>query len=315
MPWIDGEETISGSSIALSHDLKKVIGEHGNGVYTLLVWGCSVADSVANPCEDDNSMVILEKSIFYGIDPPDTYSADTVGATATPTPTATPGAASYPNVCGAAVVDKSNIGLVTDCNVLLAARDKLRGTAALNWAPDTPIWDWDGLKLGGTPRRVVKLILIRKGLQGHIPAAIGRLEMLEELWLYTNELTGTIPPEIGNLSNLTWLFVSSNKLSGQIPENLNNLTLDRLWLHSNDFTGCVPYNLTLTREYKVDRGLPACAPPGLATPTPAPTAGPDNTDDRLTAIESRLGDLERRVASLETTLAGLAGTPTPTPTP
>ena len=198
-----------------------------------------------------------------------------------------------------------------------------------------------------TTGRVVELVLMRKGLKGHIPAAIGRLEMLEELWLYTNELTGTIPAEMGDLSNLTWLFVSSNELSGQIPENLNNLTLDRLWLHNNDFTGCVPYNLTLTREYKVDSGLAACAAPSSGTPTPAPTAqpgtptpaptapagtptpaptapagtptpsptaGPGNTD-RLTEIEGRLDGIERRVASLETTVAGLTGsTPTPTPT-
>ena len=135
-----------------------------------------------------------------------------------------------------------------------------------------------------TTGRVIKILLLRKGLKGHIPAEIGSLEMLEELWLYTNELTGTIPAEMGDLSNLTWLFVSDNNLSGQIPENLNNLTLDRLWLHNNDFTGCVPYNLTLTREYKVDSGLAACAAPaGDGTPTPAPTAP--------------------------------AGTPTPSPTP
>ena len=185
-----------------------------------------------------------------------------------------------------------------------------------------------------TTGRVVKIKLHKKGLKGHIPAEIGSLEMLEEIWLYTNELTGTIPSEMGDLANLTWLFVSDNDLSGQIPENLNNLSLDRLWLHKNSFTGCVPYNLTLTREYKVDSGLPACAaptggatptpvPPGAtptpappgATPTPAPTAEPGDTDTRLTAIEGRLDDVERRVASLETTVAGLTGsTPTPTPT-
>ena len=124
-----------------------------------------------------------------------------------------------------------------------------------------------------TTGRVVKIKLQKKGLKGHIPAEIGSLEMLEEIWLYTNELTGTIPAEMGDLSNLTWLFVSSNNLSGQIPNNLNNLTLDRLWLQDNDFAGCVPYNLTLTREYKVDRGLPACAALGSATPTPVPTSG------------------------------------------
>ena len=155
-----------------------------------------------------------------------------------------------------------------------------------------------------TTGRVVKLVLMRRGLNGHIPAAIGRLEMLEELWLYTNELSGTIPAEMGDLSSLTWLFVSSNNLSGQIPENLNNLTLDRLWLHDNDFTGCVPYNLTLTREYKVDSGLAACAPPTgdgtptpaptapAGTPTPAPTAGPTATP---TLMPPTSADVVRRI--------------------
>ena len=36
---------------------------------------------------------------------------------------------------------------------------------------------------------------------------------------------------------------------------------------------------------------------------------PGNTDDRLTAAEGRLGEVERRVASLETTVGGLTGTP------
>ena len=345
VPWIDGDRTISGSTIALSHDLRHVIGEHGNGVYTLLVWGCSVADSVANPCEDDNSIVVLEESIFYGIDAPDTYSPDAVDATPTPTPTAAPAPTATPTAatqrvdCGVAVTDRSNTGLIADCNALLTAKDTLRGTAALNWAPDTSIARWNGITLAGTPARVTKVKLHKKGLSGQIPADLGRLGNLEELWLYTNALSGTIPSEMGNLANLTWLFVSDNDLSGQIPETLNNLSLDRLWLHKNNFTGCVPYNLTLTREYKVDSGLAACAPPAgdgtptpvptapagtptpaptvepTATPTPSPTAGPGSNDARMSAIEGRLDDVERRVASLETTVAGLTGsTPTPTPT-
>ena len=189
--------------------------------------------------------------------PPAATPTPPPAATPAPTPTPRP----LPDICGDAVSDRLNTGLVGDCNALLAARDTLRGTAALNWAPDTPIATWDGLTLGGSPRRVTKVKLHRKGLSGQIPAGIGSLTMLEELWLYSNELSGAIPAEMGNLSNLTGLFVSDNNLSGQIPENLNNLTLDRLWLHRNSFTGCVPYNLTLTREYNVDRGLPACAPP------------------------------------------------------
>ena len=175
-----------------------------------------------------------------------------------------------PDICGNAVTDTSNTGLVTDCNALLAAKDTLRGTAGLNWAPGTSISQWNGITLGGSPRRVTKVILLRQGLTGQIPVELGRLEILEELWLYTNQLTGNIPADLGSLSNLTWLFVSDNNLSGQIPEDLNNLTLDRLWLHRNSFTGCVPYNLTLTREYQVDRGLPACAPPAETPTTVSP---------------------------------------------
>ena len=146
-----------------------------------------------------------------------------------------------------------------------------------------------------TTGRVIKIKLQKKGLKGHIPAEIGRIEMLEELWLYTNELSGTIPSEMGNLANLTWLFVSANNLSGQIPETLNNLSLDRLWLYNNNFTGCVPYNLTLTREYEVDSGLAACAAP-TPTPVTSPTATttpalmPPTSDDVVKRIHCQSAD-------------------------
>ncbi len=225
-------------------------------------------------------------------------------------------------ITGGAVAS-GNAGLAADCEALLDSKDTLRGTADLNWSSSLSIRRWDGVRLGGTPERVTIIRLQKKGLSGQIPAALGRLDALEELWLYDNELTDAIPPEMGNLTNLRWLFVSTNSLSGQIPETLNSLTLDRLWLQQNDFTGCVPYNLTQTREYKVDRGLPACALLGNATPTPAPPGAtptpvlpqPTPSGDRLGAIEGRLSDVERRVAALEADMARLLATPTPTSTP
>ena len=121
----------------------------------------------------------------------------TIPAPTTPTPTPTPTTTAGTATCGAAVTDTSNTGLLADCNALLAARDRLRGTAALNWAPDTPIARWNGITLGGNPQRVTKVKLHRKGLSGQIPAEIGNLTMLEELWLYTNQLSGSIPPGDG----------------------------------------------------------------------------------------------------------------------
>ena len=134
--------------------------------------------------------------------------------------------------CGSAVADRSNTGLVSDCNALLAARNILRGTASLDWTPNTHISEggmaspWEG-----SPQRVTKIKLQKRGLTGGIPSEIGRLDALQELWLYNNDLSGAIPPEMGKLADLRGLFVSSNKLRGQIPEALNRLALDRLWLY------------------------------------------------------------------------------------
>ena len=282
VPYVDGEETISGSAITLSHDLETVLQEHGSGVYTVLVWGCSVADSREDPCEDDNSMVVLQKTIFYGIDPPDTYSTDDAGS-ASPTP--------VPAACGEAVADKPNTGLVADCNALLAAKDGLRGTAALNWSADLSISSWYGVRLGGSPRRVTIVKLQKQSLNGNIPGVLGELDKLQDLWLYTNELSGPIPAELGNLSELKTLMLAWNQLSGQIPLSLNNLTLDRLWLKSNNFTGCMPANLLNVPDTDAAQlGLPACGgtvatptpfPTATPTPTPVPTATPPPDDETL----------------------------------
>ena len=49
---------------------------------------------------------------------------------------------------GGAVPDPdNNPGLVSDCVALLAARDTLAGTATLNWAAETPITEWDSVRL------------------------------------------------------------------------------------------------------------------------------------------------------------------------
>ena len=271
VPWIDGDVTVGGSSFTLFHNLGQVLREHGSGVYTLYVWGCSVTDSVENPCEDDNFMPIVTKSIFYGIAPPDTY---TPTLEPTPTPTPTPSATTQRVDCGSAVTDKSNTGLVADCETLLGLKDTLRGSAALNWSASLPITQWTGISLGGTPQRVTTFRLQKQSLTGSIPAGIGSLSKLQHLWLYTNEINGPLPAELGNLSDLETLMLSHNNLSGQIPEALNNLSLKRLWLKGNKFTGCMPANLL-----KVPDGdaaslkLPACGG-ATTTPTPTPTASP-----------------------------------------
>ena len=129
----------------------------------------------------------------------------------------------HPCVSGGAVVDATNTGLISDCEALLAARDTLAGTAALNWSADTPITDWNGVVLGGTHGRVTEIFLVLMGLNGRIPKELGDLSNLTELVLADNQLTGEIPPELGGLSNLQQLWLNSNELTGEIPPELGGL--------------------------------------------------------------------------------------------
>ena len=63
-----------------------------------------------------------------------------------------------PCATGAAVPDAANNpGLVADCAILLAVKDTLRGTAALNWSADTGDHDLGRGHRGGTPPRVTEL--------------------------------------------------------------------------------------------------------------------------------------------------------------
>ncbi len=148
--------------------------------------------------------------------------------------------------CVGAVADPNNEGLVSDCEALLAARDVLAlpnndGEPGLNWSTDTPIAEWDGVGLGGTPNRLTRIVLHNKGLNGTVPESLGRLSKLTDLNLSFNELTGPIPAELGDLYNLRVLNLRTNELAGEIPDQLGNLrNLRVLNLHSNNLSGGIP---------------------------------------------------------------------------
>ena len=68
VPWITASEwTASGESFSVTANLRMVINQHGNGVYTVLLW-----DRM-----DGEDVVISEYSIFHGVTQPDTYTEDT----------------------------------------------------------------------------------------------------------------------------------------------------------------------------------------------------------------------------------------------
>ena len=146
--------------------------------------------------------------------------------------------------CIAVVADETNVGLVSDCEALLEARDILAVNASLNWSGDTPISDWEGVTLQGTPQRVTRLELSDMGLDGSVPAELGQLSRLSYLDLRDNGLSGPMSPELGDLTNLRYLYLHGNSLDGEIPSRLGNMTnLRYLWLHTNDLTGEIPEEL------------------------------------------------------------------------
>ena len=107
-----------------------------------------------------------------------------------------------PPPCGLAVPNQAdNPGLMRDCINLLAAKDTLRGTAALNWSVDTAISDWDGVSVSGSPGRVTELNLSSNDLTGTIPPVLGYLSNLQNLHLGDNQLTGCIPPALRGVDN------------------------------------------------------------------------------------------------------------------
>ncbi|MXX93207.1 MAG: hypothetical protein F4Y63_07135 [Chloroflexi bacterium] len=152
--------------------------------------------------------------------------------------------AETPSVCANGTVITSpaaNLGLVADCEALLAVKDALRGTASLNWSASLAISAWTGVTVGGEPRRVTALILDHSQLDGVIPAGLSRLNQLQELRLSSNRLTGSIPPALAHLRELTIFFAPSNQLSGALPAALGTLPKQRhLDLRDNRFAGSIP---------------------------------------------------------------------------
>ena len=207
---------------------------------------------------------------------------------------------------GGAVADPvNNPGLAADCEVLLAAKDTLAGSATLDWSVSVPIDQWEGVTVGGTSRRVTGLNLGEKGLTGRIPAELGSLTNLEYLSLTRNELTGIIPPGLGQLTNLGFrhelgnltslLALGANELTGPIPAALGDLPdLQELYLWGNQLTGPIPAalgNLPNLQELSLGRNqLTGPIPVELGTLTSL--EGLSLSDNQLTGpIPAELGTL------------------------
>ena len=136
--------------------------------------------------------------------------------------------------------------VATDRAALVALYNATAGanwTNNTNWKTTVPLSAWYGV-VTDADGRVTRLDLKRNRLSGEIPAELGRLASLLELYLDHNELSGEIPAELGDLTNLQLLYLNSNELSGEIPAELGDLTnLQLLYLNGNRLSGEIPAEL------------------------------------------------------------------------
>ena len=148
---------------------------------------------------------------------------------------------------------QNNLGLVSDCEALLAMRDEFASDAELNWSTELHIEAWNGVTVEGIPPRVAILELVHYYLNGHISSEIGNLTALTELLFDDNQLTGEIPAELGNLVNLKELRIYRNDgLIGEIPATLDNLiNLEILALAENNLMGNIPTEIGSLTNLKV----------------------------------------------------------------
>ena len=157
--------------------------------------------------------------------------------------------------------------LFDDCTALLEVKDALAGDVSLNWHAEVPVGEWQGVVVGGPQERVVELDLYEKGLRGHIPPALARLEGMVNLNLAANSLTGPIPPELGRLVNLRHLSLDSNALTGTIPAELGQLgQLESLWLRDNHLSGPVAPAVVQIPDHDLSH-LELCQQPAPPVPT------------------------------------------------
>ncbi|KAM0856598.1 hypothetical protein ACQ4PT_048999 [Festuca glaucescens] len=116
------------------------------------------------------------------------------------------------------------------------------GGLATSWRNGTDCCNWEGItcRQDGT---VSDVVLVSKGLEGHISESLGNLTGLQHLNLSHNSLSGRLPLGLVSSSNITILDVSFNQLNGTLQELLPSTParpLQVLNISSNLFAGQFP---------------------------------------------------------------------------
>jgi hypothetical protein len=111
------------------------------------------------------------------------------------------------------------------------------------WLTQQHVEDWFGVSTKN--HRVKSIGLPDNNLRGVLPASLGNLNELKQLYLIANKLRGNIPSTLGNLVNVVDFDLSINQLTGTIPHELGNLVNANFFiLYNNRLSGTIPASLS-----------------------------------------------------------------------
>jgi Leucine-rich repeat (LRR) protein len=148
---------------------------------------------------------------------------------------------------------------LTDQEILVKIYETMNGpewegSRGKNWLSDKPIGEWENV-ITNDSGRVISLRIQGGGVRGLIPAEIGGLTELEQLYINSREfdIPNVIPSEIGKLTKLKILALnaSTDATHGR-PEFPNISTLTNLkTLYISGFDGKIPENFSELKKLQI----------------------------------------------------------------
>ena len=109
-----------------------------------------------------------------------------------------------------------------------------------NWGTNCDICTWQGVTCNDN-WRVSVLTLPNNNLNGILPAEIGQLTELVEIFLDGNSIYGSIPEELYTIPTLENIILSNNLLEGELSPSICQLSnLNEIRLAYNNISGEIP---------------------------------------------------------------------------
>lgn len=148
---------------------------------------------------------------------------------------------------------------LTDREILVKIYESMngsnwKGSEATNWLSEKPIGEWEGVK-ANDEGRVIALRIAGDHVNGILPAEIGGLTALEQLFVFVRECDApnVIPKEIRRLTKLNNLSLTVHtkpKMDKPVLPDLSTL-VDLKKLYLKGFGGVIPENISQLSKLQV----------------------------------------------------------------